>query len=80
MDQEFKVGSQVTFMPYEKRYKAVVKEVLTNHFHKGDLIYYLRTNPDHLSNRQLAEGVITYTSPENIEESRYFKPFTRTIN
>jgi len=61
---EFAVGDEVTFKPYEKEVKAIVKEVdVSNVFEKDERIFY-----------KLGGDAVSVTTGKSIMESEYFEP------
>ena len=65
---EFSPGDIVTFKPYEKEIKALVKKVLPNYWGDGKMIYHLVSPPTDRS-----ESVISRTSGKCIMESVHYE-------
>ncbi len=62
---EFSIGDEVTYKPYEKALKAIIKEVdVKNRFEEDERIFY----------KLGGDAVVSVTSGLSIMESEYFEP------
>lgn len=68
MKPEFEVGQEITFKPYEKECKCIIKGINTeNKFLNGD--------KDHRVHYEISGDARSQTTGESIMESRYFIPW-----
>ena len=70
---EFKIGQHVTFKPYEKECKCVVKDIITN-------ATYLDGSPDDRVFYKLSGEAISTTTGSSIMQSEHFGEREYTIN
>lgn len=62
---EFEVGARVTFHPYERAFGVIVREVLPGYYGDERVVY-----------RVEGMGAKSFTTGQNIEESKYYRPPT----